>query len=214
MDAALHKKIYLALLGNVVPFVGVVFFHWSVVAILLSYWLENVVIGLYQILKIKKAKLNYPVNEQNKFVIGPLRPVKSSEQIFYSIFFSVHYGIFLFGHLAVLSLFAEILSESIKFTWAIVMTSLPFFLTHGKSYVEEYIGEKQYEKIPLIKFFVGPYRRIFVMHITLILGAIPLLFVAKIFPQISFVVIVLKIFLDVFLKEKEFAFWKKFEEVK
>lgn len=214
MNVSTNKKIGLALISNILPLIGVLFFHWSVIAILLSYWLENGVIGLYQILKIRKASVNYPLNAQNKLVIGPLRPVKSSEQIFYTVFFCVHYGIFLFGHLAVLSFFAGILGESIKFTWLILMTVLPFFLRHGKSYVEEYIGEKQYEKIPLIKFFVGPYRRIFVMHVTLILGAIPLLFIAKIFPQISFVVIALKIFLDVFLKEKEFAFWKKFEEVK
>lgn len=212
MSIFVHKKIYLAVLGNIIPLVGVLFFHWSVSALLLSYWLENVVIGLYQVLRMGRATMNYPVSEKNTLVIGPLRPVQLAEKIFYPIFFCVHYGFFLLGHLYFLRFFGEVLGENMVFTSAIVLSMLPFFVTHGKIYVEKFLGEKEYERVALAKLFIGPYRRIFVMHAVIILGTLPLIFFAKTFPQIGIVVVVLKLVLDLVLKEKEFAFLKKVEK--
>ena len=211
MNFTQNKKIFAALIANALPLVGVLFFHWSLVAILLAYWLENVVIGVFQLLKIRRATINYPVNEKNKLVIGPLRGVSPRERIFYSIFFCVHYGLFLFGHLVFLRFFGEILGEVVTFSLALLLTVLPFIVIHRKSYLESYIGEKEYERIPLTKLFIGPYRRIFVMHTTIIFGSIPLLFFARVFPQVGVIVVILKIVLDVVLKEKEFAFWQKIE---
>lgn len=207
-----NKKIFRALLGNIFPLIGVLFFHWSIFAILLSYWLENGVIGLYQILKMRRAKMNYPVDKKNSLVMGALRPVTAGERIFYPIFFCVHYGLFLWGHLQLLRFFGVVGAEEVVFTWSILLSAVPFFITHGKLYFEKYIGEKQYEQVALAKLFVGPYRRIFVMHITIILGSIPLVFLATLFPQAAVLVVLLKIVLDVVLKEKEFAFWNKIEK--
>lgn len=211
MKETSNKKIVAALVGNILPLVGVLFFDWSVFAILLSYWLENVVIGIYQVLKMRRAALNYPVNEKNKFVMGPLRPITAGEKIFYTIFFCVHYGLFLFGHLQFLRFFGGLQGDVVVFNSIILLTVVPFFVTHGKLYFKKYIGEKEYEKIPLMKLFIGPYRRILVMHTTIIFGSIPLLFFARVFPQVGVIVVILKIVLDVVLKEKEFAFWKKIE---
>jgi len=145
-------------------------------------------------------------------VIGPLRPVKPGEKFFLSMFFCVHYGLFLFGHMQFLRFFGERLAEAVSFNWTILLSVVPFFVAHGKSYFEKFLGEKEYEHIPLAKLFIGPYRRIFVMHATIIFGSIPLVFAAGVFPQVGVVLVLLKIILDVVLKEKEFAFWKKLEE--
>ena len=67
MPDDIHKKIARALLQNSIPLLGVLFFHWSVFALLLSYWLENVVIGVYQVLKMRRATLNYPVGQKNNY---------------------------------------------------------------------------------------------------------------------------------------------------
>lgn len=214
MKEALPQKIYLALFGSIVPLIGVLFFHWSVFAILLSYWLENVVIGVYQVLKMRQATMNYPVNERNALVLGPLRPVMPSERLFLPIFFCVHYGLFLWGHLQFLRFFGNVGSSSVLFNWTILLSALPFVITHGKIYIEKYIGEKQYEKIPLAKLFIGPYRRIVVLHMVVILGSIPLMFASKFIPFVGVFLILLKVILDVVLEEKEFAFWKKFDGVK
>ena len=64
----------------------------------------------------------------------------------------------------------------------------------------------------MAKLFVAPYRRIFIMHFTLIVGSIPLLFLSGSVPKIGVVLVLLKAILDMVLKEKEFGFWKKLAE--
>lgn len=211
MDTILNKKIRLALLGNIVPFFGILFFQWSVFSLLLSYWLENVVIGVYQFLKMRRATVDYPVDKNNRLTIGPFRPVQAKERLFFPIFFLVHYGFFLFGHFNFLHFFGGIGSVSLSFSSTILVSAIPFFLIHGKSYFEKYIGEKEYEKIPLAKLFIGPYRRIVILHVIIVLGSVPLVFASKFIPFVGILLVFLKIVLDVSLEEKEFAFWKKLE---
>lgn len=212
MNESTKSSFFPALVGNIFPLIGVLFFNWSVISILLAYWLENVVIGVYQVIKMHRAEVNFPTNERNKLVVGPLRPILASEKVFYPIFFCIHYGIFLLGHLFFLRFFGQMLKESVSFTWPVVVSAIPFVVTHGRAYVSEYVEKKQYAEIPMAKLFIAPYRRIFIMHATLIIGSIPLLFLAGSVPKIGVVLVLLKVILDVVLKEKEFGFWKKLEE--
>jgi len=206
------SSFFTALVGNILPLLGVLFFNWSVTSILLAYWLENVVIGVYQVLKMRRSKVNFPHNEKNKLVVGPLRPILSSEKVFYPIFFCVHYGLFLLVHLFFLWFFGQTIKDEVLFAWPVVVSALPFLITHGRVYVSEYVEKKQYEQIPMAKLFIAPYRRIFIMHATLIIGSIPLFFLLPVIPKIGAVLVFLKVILDVVLKEKEFDFWKKLEE--
>ena len=69
--------------ANLIPIWGVFFKGWSSAEILIVYWLENVAVGLINILKIL-------TNRHEK----TLRPAA----IFLAVFFTVHYGIFTFVH--------------------------------------------------------------------------------------------------------------------
>ena len=70
-------------LANLVPLFGVLLFDWQVFDIVLLYWVENVVIGL--------------VNVVRMLICGPVRryPLVA--------FFILHYGIFCFAHLQALT---------------------------------------------------------------------------------------------------------------
>jgi hypothetical protein len=70
------------IIGNLVPIIGVLFFEWQLFPLILIYWLENVVIGIFNAFKMLTC------SGSESF----------SQRIFMTMFFSVHYGMFCFGH--------------------------------------------------------------------------------------------------------------------
>lgn len=74
----------LAAIGfNLVPIIGVLFWGWSAFALIFLYWLENVVIGGRTLLSI--------------LLNGALTKALPAAS-FFALFFTVHYGIFCYGH--------------------------------------------------------------------------------------------------------------------
>src|SRR3712207_5035022 len=53
---ASSRSAVLLLAANLIPLVGVVFFGWSLLTILVLYWLENGIVGLWNVPKIILAK--------------------------------------------------------------------------------------------------------------------------------------------------------------
>jgi hypothetical protein len=53
---ATSRSAILLLLANLIPLVGVVFFGWSLITILVLYWLENGIVGLWNVPKIIMAQ--------------------------------------------------------------------------------------------------------------------------------------------------------------
>lgn len=80
-------------MANALPIVGVLFLGWEVFALVLLYWLENVVVGGYNVAKLLLAR--------------PGQPVFWGIKLFFVPFFVVHFGGFTYAHgLFVLALFA------------------------------------------------------------------------------------------------------------
>ena len=67
-------------LANLVPVFGVFYFHWEVFPLMFLFWSENVIIGVFNVLRMIFAM-------PFKNGMPPLIP-----------FFCVHYGMFTFGH--------------------------------------------------------------------------------------------------------------------
>jgi hypothetical protein len=72
------------LLANLVPAFGVLFLHWEVFPLLLLFWSENVIIGVFNVLKMLTSNPESAANWVGKLFLIP--------------FFCVHYGMFTFGH--------------------------------------------------------------------------------------------------------------------
>ena len=105
---------------NVIPVVGVLFFDWGAFNVVFLFWLENLVIGFFAVLKmvtadpgkmsmremgglfasmIPKTKFSQHLDRLPDDVDVSLGPVSSRASLFFLVpFFCVHYGIFMLGH--------------------------------------------------------------------------------------------------------------------
>jgi hypothetical protein len=72
------------LLANLFPLYGVLFLGWEVFLIILLFWLENVMIGAFNVLRM--------------LVAAPRDGASWAKKVFLVPFFCVHYGGFCAGH--------------------------------------------------------------------------------------------------------------------
>jgi hypothetical protein len=162
----LPLSVLLLLGANTLPLLGVLLGGWDLVEILFAYWAENAVIGFYSLLKMIFA----PDDTRGLLII-----LTVFMKIFGCAFFIVHFGGFTAAHGALLyAISREFLNMQIQplellYMGRYVVAAL--FLSHGYSFVVNYLikGERNQTKgnDPMFE----PYRRVIVMHVTLIFGA-------------------------------------------
>ena len=193
-------RVSLALLvaANLLPLVGVLFWDWDVFALLLLFWCENVIIGVFGI-----ARMVVSASSENTF-----------EGLFLPVFFLVHYGGFMFGHFMVLLfMYSNSFLESgtdVKPAdyYLIVIENLSWvalialFVSHGWSFVENFMGNREHERITPGQAMALPYRRMMITHISLIVGGFFLIENGQ--PLAGLVLLILmKIVLDVIFHRRE-----------
>ena len=146
------------ILMNFIPLWGVIFWDWDVANILHLYWAENVIYGLITILRI---------------LTNQHRGKTFSERFFLSVFFTIHYGLFCYGH-SVFVFSGAIFEESeitalayLSTNWLVI---LGFFGSHLVSYFYNYLGRGEAQRMKAEKVMFLPYRRIVILQVTIILG--------------------------------------------
>lgn len=158
--------------ANATPLFGVFFLHWQVFPLLLLYWLENVVVGFFNVLRMATADPTDPGSWIGKFFMIP--------------FFCVHYGMFCFVHgIFVFALFGksqfgqpfEVLQNVVP---AIQRTGLGFAAlslasSHALSFFVNYIHGGEYRRASLGLLMAQPYSRVMVLHFTILLGGFAML---------------------------------------
>lgn len=126
MKKPFDSSVWILIGANLIPLVGVLFWEWSTFEVVALYWLENVIIGAINILKMltcspdmKKANLNSMFDErlenvsnigeedqqkitQAREMIGKYGnqagKLNQASKLFLIPFFTLHYGFFCFGH--------------------------------------------------------------------------------------------------------------------
>jgi hypothetical protein len=177
------------ILANLVPLAGVLWFGWSVRTVLIVYWLENGVIGAFNVLKMLRAQGPDPVRPE--VVVAPdgrrIRvPVSAAslvppglERLAAIPFFIVHYGLFWLVHgIFVLSLplFATAAADQAFGTDMapepdqILVVLIVLAISHGVSYRLNYIGRGEYLRVSPIQQAMAPYGRLVILHVTIIVG--------------------------------------------
>ena len=164
--------------ANAIPLIGVLFLGWNVWTILTIYWLENGVVGVFNILKMARAEGPEPTGRAATLYNG--RPVGTTAGAKAALipFFIVHYGIFWVVHgIFVLTLpqfqafggeSAGIRSDPV----AILIVLVGLFISHGVSFRLNYIGRGEYLRTSVSAQMNAPYGRLIVLHLTIIVGGL------------------------------------------
>ena len=85
------------IVANAIPLFGVLFLGWNVWTILTIYWLENGVVGFFNVLKMSKAEGTDPVGSGVTATVNG-RPIAGSGKAVLIPFFILHYGLFWLVH--------------------------------------------------------------------------------------------------------------------
>jgi hypothetical protein len=200
-------------LANFVPLAGAVFFKWSVFGILFSFWMENVAIGVFNILKMAASKAG-AFNLISKFFLIP--------------FFAFHYGMFCFVHgMFICAMFgngqyfssqqAAIESDpAVPSSWVawvfgtmvdpnmvpsgLLWAPLALAISHAVSFYSNFLRKGEYRQITAGELMTRPYGRVVIMHITILAGGFLVVATGSSQPAVA-VLVLLKIAVD-FLSHK------------
>jgi hypothetical protein len=198
------------IVANAIPLFGVLFLGWNVWTILTIYWLENGVVGFFNVLKMARAEGSVPVGSGVVATVNG-RPIAGSGKSILIPFFILHYGLFWLVHgifILILPMFqafggggffdgtpseggAGIASDP----GAIALVLLGLFISHGISYRLNYIGRGEYLRTSVIQQMAAPYGRLVILHVTIILGGMAIALTGA--PAAAvFVLVLLKTALD------------------
>ena len=160
---------------------GVIVWDWKVFDVVFLYWVENLFIGVINVLKMITAK---PGAETDP---GQKRPLQSTtgrggtSRLFLIPFFIVHYGMFCFGHgVFIFSLFSDDNMASggqlVLGAWDLLTGGMLFAITllaasHLFSFLRNFIGAGEFRRTLPASLMTRPYGRIIALHITIIFGA-------------------------------------------
>ena len=170
---------------NLVPLVGVLLFGWSLHALLVIYWLESGVIGALNVPKILLASgsdvpenFSATVNGRSVDLSGPTEP-KDGLHLYpgnvpIAGFFIMHYGIFWVVHgVFVLSFPAFAPGSGVGgFGVGTVLLGVSgMVVSHAGSFLTNFVGREEYRATSPGVQMKEPYRRVIVLHLTIIFGA-------------------------------------------
>jgi hypothetical protein len=183
-------------LANLVPLGGALLGFWATYDLVLLFWAENVVIGVFQVFRIST-------------VIARRRQWSSLALIPFFIF---HYGLFTFVHgafvvdmlappgEATLADAAMLLLSPAGLLWAL----LALAASHAVSFRVNFIGEEEWRSADPRTLMGQSYGRVIVLHLMILLGSMAVMALGE--PLAALVLLVaLKIALDVRAHRREHA---------
>ena len=158
--------IILLLLLNAVPIYGVAQWGWKSFDLIFLYWLENLIIGAFMILRILARRYNHPVELAFPLFLAP--------------FFAFHFGMFCYVHgMFVIGLFGKGLTgelagmdipeiilpliQSRHLFWPV----MALFTLQLFDWLRD-INERGFGSDGVKDITTAPYRRIMVLHITIL----------------------------------------------
>jgi uncharacterized membrane protein len=190
----LTPSVILLIAANLVPLYGVLFLRWEIFPILLIFWMENVLVGVFNVFKM--------------LLSSPSKPINWVAKVFMIPFFCFHYGMFTFVHgVFVFGFFGGYFTTGSSFPnenslfqaisdfqlgWAF----LALFLSHACSFVINYVSKGEYKQASIHDLMMQPYNRVVVLHITILIGGFLVMLLGS--PVFALLILVLlKCFIDI-----------------
>jgi hypothetical protein len=199
-----HSSLFLVG-ANILPLLGVLFLDWDVAALVVLYWSENLVVGIWNLARMA--------------AVAGLRALPMG------LFFTIHYGgfcavhglfiqVLLLGQEPVLGqdwpflfVFLELLVDvcaglvaSAPPAWLLAFAGL--FISHGYSFVTNFLLGGERDRVTLQQLMAAPYRRIVALHVAIIIGGFGTLSLGE--PLVLLLALVaLKTWMDLALHRRE-----------
>ena len=189
-DALSRPGAWWVVASNAIPVIGVLLFGWSAFPLLVFYWIENVVVGAFNVLKILISGFT-----------------KSGAALYWAVpmavFFTLHYGIFCIVHGYVLIgmlTIAEItmtnvepdshafellprvmkaLVEDQDLAWSVV----GLIAIQLGAFILLWLWSGKWRESDPVRQVFEPYGRVIVLHLTLFFAAIPVVLIGQ--PQFA-----------------------------
>lgn len=166
------------LLANLLPLVGVYLWDWNITDLVMLYWLENAVVGLYTVLSMIVAS-----PREQAWWAG------LASKLFTVPFFVVHYGVFWVVHGVFLNSFfgqaapfspaggpaagfifsspiMQLTTRTDLFAWPLSL----MLVSHGIAFVTNFIGKGEFRAVSAPQMMMRPYGRVVVLHVSIVLG--------------------------------------------
>lgn len=187
--------------ANAIPLFGALFLGWNVWMILVVYWLENGIVGGFNVLKMLRAE--GPMDPTGTWRMNG-KPMNAVSRSALAGFFLIHYGLFWVVHgvfVLTMPLFAgmrasvgevtPLFPEEGQFVdgvyvgpsfepgpdmtsgfefGSVVFAVIALAISHGLSFWFNYLGRGEYRRTSASAQMFAPYRRLVVLHITIIVG--------------------------------------------
>lgn len=173
------------ILANLVPVFGAAYLGWRLSDVMVLYWAESAVIGLFNVARIA--------------VVGRWLALVAAP------FFVSHFGAFMAVHfLFIYGFFVQgpndfsfgDLSEVMRTFTGLWPALLVLLVSHAVSFFVNFVGRREYRSSTLEDLMTEPYSRIIFMHLVLIIGGGLTLVLGEATP-VLLLVILLKIIVDV-----------------
>jgi hypothetical protein len=212
---------------NVLPLVGVLFWGWSLLLILVLYWVESGIIGVLNIFKIATARGGTGVDEALVEGLGPPATADARRalvrvagiaagvtRVALVPFFIFHYGMFWAVHgifVFLLPVFASAAGSAAQpgafgalDLGALVTATAGLAASHVISFFTNWIGRREYLGVTPQAQMLSVYGRVVVLHVTILGGAALVGLLGT--PVAALVLlVVLKTGLDLFFHVREHA---------
>ncbi len=167
-DFWITPTIVVLLAANSMLLFGIIWWDWKVFSLLLLFWCENVLIGIFYLLRLLFIRYHCASTWVCKVFALP--------------FFCFHYGVFLLVHgIFVISWFGpRSVSDGVWADASIIFRLvtqqhlewplLALALSHAYSFFYHFVGRGEYRRVDLAKAMVQPYRRVIFLHLVLLVG--------------------------------------------
>lgn len=161
---------------NLLPLAGVLWGGWSVFPLLLLFWCENVLVGIFNVLRMVVASGGGLGSQVGKLFLIP--------------FFTVHYGMFTLVHgIFVVAMFSGAFANTsgpaepvaspdempafvanTLATYKLGWPLLALMLSHGYSFFANFIASGEFRRVGAQDLMGRPYGRVVVLHVTILIG--------------------------------------------
>lgn len=148
------------LLANATPIFGILFLGWNGYTLMFLYFAETLIVGIISAVKMIVVGSRDSVKPVIKFLLS-LAPFL----VFLLLIVEINANLDTYDEASTFSLVVKVFWDGVVSTW---FSLLAIALSHVFSFVFNFLGKQEYQRVTLDQLQVQPWRRVIIMWLSLI----------------------------------------------